>query len=70
MTRLFYSQGYDLHSAQMKAVAAMDATVRQQANVMGFNDCFLAVGVALALSSALILLCDRVQSAGGAEGAH
>jgi DHA2 family multidrug resistance protein len=70
LTNLFISQGFDRHSAQLKALAGIDAIVRKQAYVMSFNDCFLGVCVALVLSSALILFCDRVGSGSGGEGAH
>jgi MFS transporter, DHA2 family, multidrug resistance protein len=56
-------------TAKMKGLLLVDNVVRRQANVMSFNDCFLIVAVALALSSVLILLCDRVGGA-PAEGAH
>jgi DHA2 family multidrug resistance protein len=71
MKALFVSKGFDAATASQKAIAALDVTVRKQANVMSFNDCFLFVAVALAISSVLILLCDKVGAGGaGAEGAH
>lgn len=66
---LFIGGGTDKVTARQQALAALDNTVRQQANLLSFNDCFKFVFIALALSSVLILLCDKV-TAGSAEGAH
>jgi DHA2 family multidrug resistance protein len=69
--QLFMSRGFDGVTAGQKALVALDVGLRRQANVMSFNDCFFAVAVALALSSVLILLCNKVRAGGAAaEGAH
>ena len=65
----FVADGFDPYTAMQKSIAMVDAAVRKQAFLMAFNDCFLFVGLALALSSILILSCKKV-AAGGAEGAH
>ncbi|RYZ97202.1 MAG: DHA2 family efflux MFS transporter permease subunit [Proteobacteria bacterium] len=66
----FVSHGFDPATAMKKAIAALDATVRRQAYVMAFNDCFLAVGVALVGASCLILLCKKVGASSGPSEAH
>ena len=70
LSKHFTAMGFDPHTAQMKALAGVDHVVRLEANVMSFNECFFAVGIALVLSSVLILLCDHVSAGGGGEGAH
>lgn len=70
LQNLFASRGFDAHTAANKAIGAVDAALRTQSTTMGFNDCFLIVGLALMVSSMLILLCDPVAGGGGAEGAH
>lgn len=67
---LFISKGFDAHTAGQKALAALDVTVRKQAHVMSFNDCFLFVCGALFVSSLLVLLCDRVGAPTGPSEAH
>jgi DHA2 family multidrug resistance protein len=67
----FLAEGIDPATSMQKAIAAVDATTRQQAFIMGFNDCFFVVGCALVASSCLILLCRKVSvTAGGGGGAH
>ena len=66
----FVSAGIDPASAQQKAYAAVSATVRQQATIMGFNDCFFIVGCALFCASGLILFCSQVGAASGPSEAH
>jgi DHA2 family multidrug resistance protein len=66
----FIARGFDAASAGKKALAALDGTIRQQAYVMAFNDCFLAVGAALIFSSCLILLCKKVAPGSGPSDAH
>ncbi len=67
LEHLFVRKGFDIVTAHQKAILTIDMTVRKQANLLAFNDCFKFVGMALALSSVLILLCDRVQGAGSGE---
>ena len=70
LTMFFTSKGYDPKSALEKAVGAVDFTVRKQASVMAFNDCFYFVSIALVLSSFLILFCQKVSAGKGASDAH
>jgi DHA2 family multidrug resistance protein len=67
---MFIAKGFDAHTAGLKSLAAMDVTIRKQAHVMSFNDCFLFVCGALLLSSVLVLLCDRVGAPTGPSEAH
>lgn len=66
----FVAHGFDPATSMKKALAALDATVRREAYVMAFNDCFLAVGVALIGASCLILLCQKVSAGAGPSDAH
>lgn len=66
----FASTGIDAVTATQKARAALDMTVRQQAYVMSFNDCFLVVSIGLVASSFLILSCRKVEGATGPSEAH
>jgi MFS transporter, DHA2 family, multidrug resistance protein len=70
MTLGFYSKGYDPVSALQKTIGTIDMTVRRQASVMAFNDCFYFVSITLVLSSFLILLCQKVSPGKGASDAH
>lgn len=63
----FIMDGFDSVTAGGKALAAIGGTIRQQAYVMAFNDCFFVVAVALVASSFLVLLCQKVQGGGGGE---
>lgn len=60
LQQTFMASGVDAQTAYQKAIGVVDFSLRQQANVMSFNDCFLAVATALFLSSVLILSCDKV----------
>lgn len=64
------TDGFDAYTASQKALAMLDQVVRKQAYLKAFNDCFMFVAVALCLSSVLILLCKKVASGSGGEGAH
>ena len=66
----FIMDGFDAYTASQKALALLDATVRKQAYLRSFNDCFMFVAVALSVSSILILLCKKVSASAGGEGAH
>lgn len=66
----FELKNLDPFLAWKKAELVVDATVRQQAQVMAFNDCFLCVGIALTCSSVLILLCKKVAAPTGPSEAH
>jgi DHA2 family multidrug resistance protein len=70
LKKLFIAKGFDATTAAQKALSVMDVTIRKQANVMSFNDCFLFVCLALVGSSLLVLLCDKVGAGGGSSEAH
>jgi DHA2 family multidrug resistance protein len=70
MSSAFRLQGLDPVMATRKAHLLLDASIRKQATVMAFNDCFLAVGIALVCSSALILICQKVGAPTGPSEAH
>jgi DHA2 family multidrug resistance protein len=67
---VFTSGAIDPVTASQKATAALDMTIRQQAYVMSFNDCFLVVCVCLVFSSILILSCRKVGVSTGPSEAH
>jgi DHA2 family multidrug resistance protein len=66
----FVSSGSDVTTATSRALAALDAGLRNQAEVMAYNDCFFLVALALVGSSFLVLLCDKVDFSKGGSGAH
>ena len=68
LTQLFISQSGDPVAAQNQAVALIDRTVRREANVMAYNDCFFFMGCALFLSALLVLFFKKVKPTGGAVG--
>lgn len=69
LTQYFISRGADLSTANDQAIAAIDNTVRREAFVMAFNDCFYFIAWALLLSGIAILFFKKVKASGGA-GAH
>ncbi len=68
LTQLFISQSGDPVAAQNQAIALIDRTVRREANVMAYNDCFFFMGCALFLSALLVLFFKKVKPTGGAVG--
>ncbi|HEY9656972.1 MAG TPA: MFS transporter, partial [Allocoleopsis sp.] len=66
LTQFFINQGSDPTTAANQALAAIDNTVRQEAYVMAFNDCFYFIGVALLLSGIAVIFFKRVKATGGA----
>lgn len=69
LTQKFTTAGSDAYTAGQQAVAALDATVRREANLMAFNDCFYVLGVVLFGAIVVAFLC-RPARAGAAAGAH
>jgi DHA2 family multidrug resistance protein len=69
LTQFFANRGSDLATAQNQAIAAIDNTVRREAYVMAFNDCFYFIAWALLLSGIAILFFQKVKATSGA-GAH
>ena len=69
LTQYFVSRGADLTTANDRAIATLDNTIRREAFVMAFNDCFYFIAWALLLSGMAIVFFKRVKAQGGA-GAH
>nr|WP_238360931.1 DHA2 family efflux MFS transporter permease subunit [Iningainema tapete] len=69
LTQYFGSRGgVDLNTAQNQAIAAIDQTVRREAFVQAFNDCFYFIGIALLVSGIAILFLKKVKATGAAVG--
>jgi DHA2 family multidrug resistance protein len=68
LSQYLVSQGRDLNTAQNQAIAMLANTVRREAYVMAFNDCFYFIGMALLLSGIAILFLQKVKASGGAVG--
>lgn len=67
LTQSFLHHTADPLLAQNQALALIDQTVRRQANIMAFNDCFYLLGCVLLLSAFLVLFFRKIQPvAGGA----
>ena len=66
MTQYFVSRGADSYTAHQQAIASIANTVRQQAFVLAFNDCFYLMGIALLLSGIAIVFLRKVKATGGA----
>lgn len=60
LTAFFLGADGDPVNAAQRTLAMVDATVRREAFVMAYNDCFYLLGWVLALSIVAIWLCDRV----------
>ena len=69
LTQYFVSRGADLTTANDRAIATLDNTIRREAFVMAFNDCFYFIAWALLLSGIAIVFFKKVKTQGGA-GAH
>lgn len=65
----FAGQGADPASAQAQAVGALGGTVRMQAYLQAYSDCFLVLGCVL-LSSAAALVFMKKSQITGAQGGH
>ena len=71
LTHLFMAHGVaDPFAAQRQAIAAIGATVRRQAMIMGFSDTFAVIGTLLAIAAVTLLFARRVKPTAGAGGAH
>ena len=69
LTQSFISKGSDPATANQQAIAAIDNIVRQQANVMAYNDCFYVLGFAILICGLALVFCKKVK-AGGNAAAH
>lgn len=56
MTSAMFARGYDLHTAQAKALTIMDGAVMKQATVLSYMDVFLWVGVMFVICVPFVLL--------------
>jgi len=68
MTQYFMSKGADLVTAHNQTRAYIYESIRREAFVMAFNDCFYIMGMALLLSAVAILFTKKVKTAGGEAG--
>jgi DHA2 family multidrug resistance protein len=68
LTQKFTLAGSDATTAARQAVAALDATVRREANLMAFNDCFHLLGLVLLGAIVLAILCRPAKGGAGAGG--
>jgi DHA2 family multidrug resistance protein len=58
-TARFTHLGFGPVTAMRQALAGLQTMVRQQANVMAFNDAFLLVGISLLVGAAFVWLCKK-----------
>lgn len=71
LTQYFMAHGVaDPAAAHHQAIAAIGATVRRQALVMGFSDTFAVIGTLLAIAAVMLLFARKVGVESGAGGAH
>ena len=68
MTQYFVSKGADLATAQNQAMDAIAKTVRREAYVMAYNDCFYFIACALLLSGLAIIFLKKAKADGAAAG--
>ena len=69
-THGFMAHGIDQLTASRMALGALDFAVRKQAFLQAYGDCFFIIGATLVLAVPAVLGCKKLQSAGGAAGAH
>jgi len=68
MTQYFTSKGADVVTAQNQAMRAIANTVRREAYVMAYNDCFYFIACVLLLSGLAIIFIKKVKVGGAAAG--
>jgi len=68
LTQMFLQHTSDPVQAQNQAIALIDKTVRREANVMAFNDCFYFMGCVLLLSAFLVLFFKQIKPVAGGGG--
>jgi DHA2 family multidrug resistance protein len=66
LTQYFVSLGANSVTAGRQALAALAGTVRREAFVMSYGDCFLIVGVVMIAVIAFVWFCRPVKGAAGA----
>jgi DHA2 family multidrug resistance protein len=66
----FTAAGSEATTAARQAVAALDASVRREATLMAFNDCFRVLGIVLIVTTVAALLCRRPAKGAASAAAH
>lgn len=69
LTQFFTSRGSPSAVAHEQAIQQIANTVRREAYIMAYNDCFYFIGFALLLTGLLLLFCKKVK-AGNTAAAH
>jgi DHA2 family multidrug resistance protein len=59
LTNHFAAFGFDAASRNRAAYTSIANTIRREAGIMAFNDCFLLIGINLLAAGALVWLCRR-----------
>ena len=68
LTQSFLSLTGDPVQAQNQAYAVLDRSIRQEANIIAFNDCFYFMGCVLILSALLVIFFKKIKQTGEAVG--
>ncbi|MDR3503944.1 MAG: DHA2 family efflux MFS transporter permease subunit [Legionella sp.] len=63
------AKGAELNVAQNQAIAIIDGTIRREANLMAFNDCYLIYAGVLAVGCAAVM-CLKKSSGAQSHGMH
>ena len=67
----FRAHGFDPASAARMALGALDNTVRNQAYLQAYSDCFFLIGATLCAAIAAVVFCrPATRGTGGGAGAH
>jgi DHA2 family multidrug resistance protein len=69
LTRKFIAGGSDAYTAGKQALVALDATVRREATLMAFNDCFHVLALVL-LAATVAAVFSRPAKGPAAGDAH
>ena len=69
IARRFVEHGYSVADASVRAVAQLYATVQQQANMLGFLDCFWLLGLVAFIGPPLAIFIRKFRQ-GGSAAAH
>lgn len=70
LTRSMLARGADIVSAHERALRIIDHAVRQQSQVMAFNDCFYMFGFILLFGGFVVLFAKKIQAAQTSSVAH
>ena len=66
----FRAHGFVPASAARMALGTLDGTVRNQAYLQAYGDCFFLIGATLCAAIAAAVFCKPAGRAGGGGGAH